>query len=202
MWECGCTGVAGARGRYSERFHVEEEEALVSFWFGLRNQYALTSKRLWRRAVAEGATDRDPIAVQKHFDHLLKYPGGMRRLLDSLKRRGRVPHIVAALGGDSAKNRHQCNQRILQIPPSKVGVFPEHAAGPEDNDGSVAAPSTLHTGSADVCLPMLWALSAPDGSEYDDYNLVLPHGQVAAAARHHKRGTFITDIQKGHVKTA
>ena len=63
------------------------------FWFGLREQYALPSKRLWRRAVAEGATDRDPVAVHKHFDHLVKYPGGMRRLLDNLKRRGRVPPL-------------------------------------------------------------------------------------------------------------
>ena len=180
------------RGRYSARFHVEEEETLVRFWFGLREHYTLPSKRLWRRAVAQGATDRDPVAVHKHFDHLLKYPGGMRRLLDSLRRRGRVPHIVAALGGDNAENlqnRHECNDSI----PSSLAdylspvchAFPEHATRREDSDGFVT-PSTLHAVSAGVVLPMLRALSAPGGAGYDDYDLVLPHGQVAAAARHHK----------------
>jgi hypothetical protein len=85
--------------KYRDRFSLEEEEALVSFWFKHRFKYSVKSKILWRLAERSGVTERDAISVQKHFDHNLKH-GRMRELFRSFRRKGRLADIIDSIDVD------------------------------------------------------------------------------------------------------
>jgi hypothetical protein len=82
-----------ARKKYRNRFSLEEEEALVAFWFTHRSKYSVKSKILWRIAERNGVTERDAVSVQKHFDHILKH-GRMRDLFRTFRRKGRLNGII------------------------------------------------------------------------------------------------------------
>ena len=85
-----------ARKKYRDRFSLEEEEALLSFWFKNRFKFSVKSKILWRLAERNGVTQRDPISVQKHFDHMLKH-GRMRELFRTFRRKGRLGDIIDSI---------------------------------------------------------------------------------------------------------
>ena len=82
--------------KYRDRFSLEEEEALVRFWFKHRFKYSVKSKILWRLAQRNGVTDRDAISVQKHFDYILTY-GRMDALFTTFRRKGRLLDIIDSI---------------------------------------------------------------------------------------------------------
>jgi hypothetical protein len=86
-------GAVRTRKKYRDRFSLEEEEALIAFWFKHRFKYSVKSKILWRLAERNGITRRDPISVQKHMDHMLKH-GRMRELFRAFRRKGRLGDII------------------------------------------------------------------------------------------------------------
>jgi len=94
------TGLAvQSRKKYRSRFSLEEEAALVAFWYSHRFKYSVKSKILWRLAERSGVTERDAISVQKHFDHNLKH-GRMRELFRSFRRKGRLADIIDSIDVD------------------------------------------------------------------------------------------------------
>jgi hypothetical protein len=97
--------------KYRDRFSLEEEEALVRFWFQHRFRYSVKSKILWRLAQRNGVTDRDAISVQKHFDYILTY-GRMDALFTTFRRKGRLLDIIDCI--DAGKD--------FDVPP-----LPSHA---------------------------------------------------------------------------
>jgi len=92
-----------ARKKYRTRFSLDEEEALINFWFKFRFKYSVKSKILWRMAERSGVTDRDAISVQKHFDHILKY-GRMRDLFRTFRRKGRLTDAIDSIDVDKDFN--------------------------------------------------------------------------------------------------
>ena len=84
------------RKKYRDRFSLEEEEALIAFWFKHRFKYSVKSKILWRLAERNGVTLRDPISVQKHMDHMLKH-GRMRELFRAFRRKGKLGDIIDSI---------------------------------------------------------------------------------------------------------
>ena len=88
-----------SRKKYRSRFSLEEEAALVAFWYTHRFKYSVKSKILWRLAERSGVTKRDAISVQKHFDHNLKH-GRMRELFRSFRRKGRLADIIDSIDVD------------------------------------------------------------------------------------------------------
>ena len=87
------------RKKYRSRFSLEEEAALVAFWYAHRFKYSVKSKILWRLAERSGVTERDAISVQKHFDHNLKH-GRMRELFRTFRRKGRLTDIIDSIDVD------------------------------------------------------------------------------------------------------
>lgn len=88
-----------SRKKYRNRFSLDEEAALVAFWYTHRFKYSVKSKILWRLAERSGVTERDAISVQKHFDHNLKH-GRMRELFRSFRRKGRLADIIDSIDVD------------------------------------------------------------------------------------------------------
>jgi hypothetical protein len=82
--------------KYRDRFSLEEEEALVSFWFKHRFKYSVKSKVLWRLAQRNGVTHRDPISVQKHFDYILSN-GLVQVLFGTFRRKGLLLDIIDSI---------------------------------------------------------------------------------------------------------
>jgi len=82
--------------KYRDRFSLEEEEALVSFWFKHRFKYSVKSKVLWRLAQRNGVTHRDAISVQKHFDYILSN-GLVQVLFGTFRRKGLLLDIIDSI---------------------------------------------------------------------------------------------------------
>ena len=85
-----------SRKKYRDRFNIDEEEVLIKFWFDNRFKYSLKSRSLWRLAVRKGITDRDAVAVQKHFHHILKN-GRLPDLVSNLRCEGRLSSIIDSI---------------------------------------------------------------------------------------------------------
>ena len=137
-----CKGVAHpalavlARKKYRDRFSIDEEEALVAFWFKYRFKFSMKSKILWRLAERNGITQRDAISVQKHFDHMLKH-GRMRELFRTFRRKGKLGDIID----------HIDVERDFMALPNKSPQDGRPAARCTDSDDAAAsdAETAIHT---------------------------------------------------------
>jgi hypothetical protein len=85
--------------KYRNRFNVEEEAALVSFWYEHRLKYSPKSKILWQLAVRTGVTNRDPVSVQKHFEYNITH-GRMHQLFRNFRSKGYLQHVIDSIDVD------------------------------------------------------------------------------------------------------
>lgn len=109
---------ARSRKKYRDRFNIDEEEALIKFWFDNRFKYSLKSRSLWRLAVRKGITERDAVAVQKHFHHILKN-GRLPDLMSNLRCEGRLSSII-----DSIDLNHDYADTVASSSPATATASP------------------------------------------------------------------------------